>query len=138
MSEYQYYEWHIIDRPLTEAEQAAVAKLSSHIEVSATQAVVTYNWSDFKHDPQRVLARYFDAHFYWANWGTRILMFRFPPEADLSALEPYYTDEFISLTQVEDMQVLEMMMDDEPGEFEEWDTVEHGLSPYTRLRNDIL
>jgi hypothetical protein len=138
MSEYQYYEWQTIERPLTEAEQAAVYKLSSHIEVSATQAVVTYEWGDFKHDPRQVLARYFDANFYWANWGTRILMFRFPLEADLSALKPYYTDEFISLTQIEDVQVLEMMMDDEPGEFEEWDTVEHGLSPYTRLRNDIL
>jgi hypothetical protein len=69
MSEYQSYEWQTIDRPLTEAEQAAVDKLSSHIEVSSTQAVVTYDWSDFKHDPRWVLARYFDAYFYWANWG---------------------------------------------------------------------
>jgi len=138
MSEYQYYEWQIIDRPLTETEQAAVNKLSSHIEVSATQAVVTYQWGDFKHDPRRVLARYFDAHFYWANWGTRSLMFRFPLEADLSALEPYCMDEAITLEQLENGQVLELMMDDEQGEFEEWETVEHGLSPYTRLRNDIL
>ena len=29
-------------------------------------------------------------------------------------------------------------MDDEAREFEDWDTVEHGLSPYTRLRNDLL
>ena len=101
MSEYQSYEWQSIDRPLTETEQAAVNKLSSHIEVSATQAVVTYNWGDFKHDPRHVLARYFDAHFYWANWGTRYLMFRFPLEADLSALEPYCLDEFISLEQIE-------------------------------------
>ena len=138
MSEYQYYEWQTIDRPLTEHEQTAVNNLSSHIEVSATQAVVTYDWGDFKHDPRRVLACYFDAHFYWANWGTRYLMFRFPLEADLSALEPYCTDDFISLEKPEGVQVLELMMDDEAGEFEEWDTVEHGLSPYTQLRNDIL
>ena len=138
MSEYQYYEWQTIDRPLTETEQAVVNKLSSHIEVSATHAVVTYDWGDFKHDPQRVLARYFDAHFYWANWGTRYLMFRFSLEADLSTIASYCIDEFISLEQLEGVQVLEMRMDGEPGEFEEWDTVEHGLSPYTRLRNDIL
>jgi hypothetical protein len=137
MSEYQHYEWQIIDRPLTETEQAAVNKLSSHIEASATHAVVTYQWGDFKHDPRRVLARYFDAHFYWANWGTRYLMFRFPPEADLSALEPYCLDEAITLEKIEGVQVLELMMDDESGEFNAWETVEHGLSPYTRLRNDI-
>jgi hypothetical protein len=108
MSEYQHYEWQIIDRPLTEAEQAAVNKLSSHIEASATHAVVTYQWGDFKHEPRRVLVRYFDAHFYWANWGTRYLMFRFPPETDLSALESYCMDEAISLEKLEGVQVLEL------------------------------
>ena len=43
MSEYQYYEWQTVDRLLTEAEQEAVCKLSSHIEVSASRAVVTYS-----------------------------------------------------------------------------------------------
>ena len=69
MSEYQYYGWQTIDRPLTAAERAAVAKLSSHIEVSATHAQVEYQWGDFKHDPIQVLARYFDAFQYYANWG---------------------------------------------------------------------
>ena len=34
MSEYQYHEWQAVDRVLTPAEQAAVAGLSSHIDVS--------------------------------------------------------------------------------------------------------
>lgn len=42
MSEYQHYEWQTVDRPLTEAEQDTVHELSSHIEVSASRAVVTY------------------------------------------------------------------------------------------------
>src|SRR5690242_5991381 len=49
MSEYQYYEWQTIDRLLTEAEQTAVDKLSSHITVSASQAWVDYEYGDFKH-----------------------------------------------------------------------------------------
>jgi hypothetical protein len=69
MSEYQYYEWQMIDRPLTDQEQSAVNQLSSHIDVSATQAVVTYNWGDFKHDPLKVLARDFDTH--WKDKGWR-------------------------------------------------------------------
>jgi hypothetical protein len=49
---------------LTPEEQAAVNDLSSHIEVSSSRAVVTYHWSDFRHDPKQVLLKYFDAYFY--------------------------------------------------------------------------
>lgn len=52
MSEYQYCEWQTVDRLLTDSEQAAVSNLSSHIDVTASQAVVTYDWGDFKHDPR--------------------------------------------------------------------------------------
>ena len=99
MSEYQYYEWQTIDRLLTDAEQDAVSGLSSHIEVTASQAVVTYAWGDFKHNPRLVLARYFDAHVCFANWGTRVLMFRFPPGLlDKDALTPYLVDDLIALS----------------------------------------
>ena len=64
MSEYQRYEWQTIDRPLSTAERAAVGELSSHIEVSRSEAWVEYHWGDFKHDPIEVLARYFDAFLY--------------------------------------------------------------------------
>ena len=60
MSEYQYYEWQKLESPLTMNEQDAVEALSSHIEVSAMQASVSYNWSSFKYDPLIVLAKYFD------------------------------------------------------------------------------
>ncbi len=43
MSEYQYYEWQTLDRLLTPEEQAAVNKLSSHIDVTSTRAVVSYS-----------------------------------------------------------------------------------------------
>lgn len=43
MSEYQYYEWLAIDRPLTAAEVRTVNGLSSHMDtVTCTQAIVTY------------------------------------------------------------------------------------------------
>ncbi|MBI5714470.1 MAG: hypothetical protein HZC38_13765 [Chloroflexi bacterium] len=70
MSEYQYYEWQTLDRPLTEEEQDAVNGLSSHIDVSSTNAVVTYEWSDFKHDPLKVLAKYFVRNR-WRAFHTR-------------------------------------------------------------------
>jgi hypothetical protein len=63
VSEYQYHEWQTVDRVLTPDEQEAVNDLSSHIEVSSSRAVVTYHWSDFRHDPKQVLLKYFDAYF---------------------------------------------------------------------------
>lgn len=90
MSEYQYYEWQTSDRVLTPAEQAAVSQLSSHIDVTSTRAWVEYHWGDFKHDPKQVLARYFDAFLYYANWGGQRLAFCFPKGLlDADALQPY-------------------------------------------------
>jgi hypothetical protein len=73
VSEYQYHEWQSIDRLLTTEEQAAVADLSSHIEVTSSRAVITYHWSNFRHDPKQVLLDFFDAYFYHANWHKTIL-----------------------------------------------------------------
>lgn len=90
MSEYQYYEWQTIDRPLSATEQVAVGKLSSHIEVTSTRAWVEYHWSGFKHNPKQILAQYFDAFLYYANWGSQRLAFRFPVGLlDENALQPY-------------------------------------------------
>jgi hypothetical protein len=75
MSEYQYYEWQTIDRPLSPSENEAVSGLSSHMDtVTSTQAIVTYSWGDFKQNTSKVLLQYFDAHFYMANWGTHRLL----------------------------------------------------------------
>lgn len=137
MSEYQYYEWQTVDRILTAEEQAAVNRLSSHIDVSSSQAVVTYDWSDFKHDPKDVLLKYFDAHFYLANWGSLRLMFRFPmgliDEADI---EPYCVDEYISFETLGQYQVLDLDFNPEDGGG--WMEAEAGLSHFIRLRADIL
>jgi hypothetical protein len=78
MSEYQYYEFQAIDRPLTAEEQRTVARLSSRVEPHPRRAVFTYSWSDFPGSSGEVLARYYDAMLYMANWGSRRLMFRFP------------------------------------------------------------
>ena len=47
MSEYQRYEFMVVDRPLTPAQLDAVNGLSSHIEASSTHALIEYNWGDF-------------------------------------------------------------------------------------------
>lgn len=93
MSEYQFYEFRTINRQLTTAERAAVNKLSSHGHTTATSFSVEYSYGDFKHNPDDVLARYFDVFFYTANWGTITLKFRYPKGLlNLHALQPYCLD----------------------------------------------
>ena len=138
MSEYQYYEWQTLERPLTAAEQAAVNGLSSHIDVTSSQAIVTYNWGDFKHDPLKVLAKYFDAHLYITNWGTCHLAFRFPHGLlDIKALELYCDEDHIRIQTIGNVQVLEFEMNEEEG-FDEWMEERGLLSTLARLRDDIL
>ncbi len=76
MGEFQCYKFKTIDRPLTESERREVDALSSRGEVSSTSATFIYHYSDFRHKPETVFEKYFDAMLYFTNWGTRRLMFR--------------------------------------------------------------
>ena len=78
VSEYQYYEFLAVDRPLDDAEQAEVRSLSTRARITATSFVNEYHWGDFNGDPNRLMERYYDAHLYVANWGTHRVMFRLP------------------------------------------------------------
>lgn len=78
MSEYQYYEFTAVDRPLTTREQSELRSLSTRADITATSFVNTYEWGNFKGDPRKLMERYFDAHLYLTNWGTRELMVRLP------------------------------------------------------------
>jgi hypothetical protein len=78
MSEYQYYEFQAIDRPLTEADRQALRAISTRARITATSFVNSYVWGDLKGDPAQFMVRWFDLHLYLANWGARRLMIRLP------------------------------------------------------------
>ena len=78
MSEYQYYEFQAIDRPLSEADRQALRDLSTRARITATSFTNSYDWGDFKGDPAKLMERWFDLHLYLANWGSRRLMIRLP------------------------------------------------------------
>jgi hypothetical protein len=141
MSEYQYYEFQAVDRPLTEEEQQAVAQLSSRVDPHPWRAVFTYSWSDFPGRAEEILAKYYDAMLYLANWGSRQLMFRFPKalidqERVGAYCRPDYVEEFVSFEPVGDYLVLSIEFHDEEAsdliEGEEW------LASLVQLRDDIL
>jgi hypothetical protein len=78
MSEYQYYEFQAIDRPLTGEEVQTLRGYSTRAHITPTSFVNEYNWGDFKGDADTWMEKYFDAHLYFANWGTRAVQFRLP------------------------------------------------------------
>ena len=90
MSEYQYYEFQAIDRPLDERAMAALRSITSRARITPTSLVNVYHFGDFKGDPDRLMDQYFDAHLYVANWGTRRLMLRLPVRSfPLATAKPY-------------------------------------------------
>jgi len=90
MSEYQYFEFQAIDRPLSQTDREALRDLSTRARITATSFTNSYEWGNFKGDPAKLVERWFDLHLYLANWGSRRLMIRLPTQmvsADL--LDPF-------------------------------------------------
>ena len=81
MSEYQYYEFLAIDRPLTSKEMSTLRALSTRADITPVSFTNEYQWGDFKGNPDDLMRRFFDAHVYVANWMTAIFMVRLPIEA---------------------------------------------------------
>lgn len=81
MSEYQYYEFLAIDRPLTSEEISALRALSTRAHITPVSFTNHYEWGDFKGNPDELMRRFFDAHVYVANWMTAIFKVRMPIEA---------------------------------------------------------
>lgn len=139
MSEYQYYEWLALDRPLNDRQLDEVARLSSHMDtVTPAQAIVTYSWGDFKHDPIDVLAKYFDAFLYVSNWGTTRLAFRFPAQiVDERSIEPYLSGDDINWSRHGAHAILEISIDDEDGNGE-WIEAGGMLGRIASIRQQII
>ena len=78
MSEYQYYEFQALDRPLTQEQMSKLRAYSSRAQITPRSFVNEYNWGDFKGNPCQWMEQYFDAFLYFANWGSRRFMLRLP------------------------------------------------------------
>ena len=90
MSEYQYYEFLAVDRPLDADQLDWLRALSTRAELTSTSFVNTYHWGDFKGNPRALMEEYFDAFLYTANWGSRQLMIRLPARLlDLETAQRY-------------------------------------------------
>ncbi|MFG3690773.1 hypothetical protein [Micromonospora sp. NPDC047740] len=127
MSEYQYYEFTAVDRPLTNREQGELRALSTRADITATSFVNTYQWGDFKGHPRKLMERYFDAHLYLANWGTRQLMLRLPKHVlEPATVAGYCVGDSASAWTAGRHLIVHLSREDEDGT-DEWDLDGHGL-----------
>lgn len=78
MSEYQYYEFQAVDRPLSDEEMRTLRGYSSRAAITPTRFTNSYSYGCFKGSAPVWMEKYFDAFVYLANWGTHELMLRLP------------------------------------------------------------
>jgi len=124
VSEYQYFEFRAIDRPLDERAQRELRGISSRASITATSFTNTYSWGNLKADPVKMLAQWFDVFLYVTNWGTRWLAFRAPiGSIEEEALAPWEGELFSSRREGEYLCLHFLLEDDDGGEWidgEEW------------------
>jgi hypothetical protein len=120
MSEYQYYEFLAVDRPLDERQQAEVRALSTRARVTATSFTNEYHWGNFRGDPRTMMERYYDAHLYLTNWGTHQVMLRLPRALlSLETAEQYCIDPHVAAWTSGEHLILDLISEDESGDWVE-------------------
>jgi hypothetical protein len=136
VSEYQYYEFLALDRPLTDKQRAELRKLSSRAEITATRFVNEYNYGDFRGSPEKLMERYFDAFLYLANWGTRRLMFRLPRALlDTEVARRYCHTDAASVIETSDHVIISLYLDRDPDNY--WVEADDRLGPMVQARSDL-
>jgi hypothetical protein len=120
MSEYQYYEFQAIDRPLTKREQRKLRGYSTRATITSTRFVNEYHWGDFKGDPAEWMEKHFDAFLYLANWGSRQLTLRIPEKfLSLKTAKSYCDGNAASARAKGKFIILDFHSHDEDGGWEE-------------------
>jgi hypothetical protein len=136
MSEYQYYEFAAVDKPLNEKDMQALRKLSSRAQITPSSFVNEYNWGDFRGNPLKLVEKYFDAFLYVANWGTRWMMLKVPRNlVDVDLVNKYCGGDSAVIHDKGDHLIFEFTSETEDYE---WEEGEGWLSSMILLRADIL
>jgi hypothetical protein len=139
MSEYQYYEFQAIDRPLDRAAQDALRSISSRARITATSFTNQYEWGDLKGDPRKFVERWFDLHLYLANWGTRRLMIKVPKRfVNQADIDPFLREiDWVEVWTAGENLVIDIQHHEDGG-YDDWDDGSGRLSALAPLRTDVL
>jgi hypothetical protein len=138
MSEYQYYEFAAIDRPLMAEDMRRLRALSSRATITPTRFSNIYTWGDFKGDPAVLMDQYFDASVYVANWGVHELMLRLPRRLlSPRAVRPYRTAESVRMWSTADHVILAFRSAHPSGADSDEDDGDGWMSALLPLRAEI-
>ena len=136
MSEYQYYEFQAIDKPLSEKDREELRNISSRAQITSTSFVNEYNYGNFKGDPLKLMEKYFDAFLYVTNWGTHQLMLKIPRKLiDLDLASQYCIGDSWTIYEKEDYLIFDFSSETEDYD---WEEGEGYLSPMISLRSDLI
>ncbi|GBQ30490.1 hypothetical protein ACLRDC_15520 [Gluconacetobacter sacchari] len=140
MSEYQYYEFQALDRPLDAKACEALRALSSRARITATSFTNSYEWGDFKGDPVVLMERWFDLHLYLTNWGTHRLMVRFPRQfLNSRSLDIFLRPvDCAALKLSGENLILDIVREELEPEDNDWDDGSGWLAALAPLRADII
>jgi hypothetical protein len=135
MSEYQYYEFQAIDRPLSEKEMGELRSRSTRARISPTSFVNDYSYGNFKGDEDAWMEKYFDAFLYLANWGTHVLKLRLPARLlNEATADLYCVGESASVRQKHGYTIFTFVSEDEE---REWVEADGQLSSLISVRSEL-
>ena len=135
MSEFQYYEFRTVDRPLNQRELSELRALSTRAEITPTSFVNTYEWGNFKGAPDVLMEKYFDAFVYVANSCTRELLLRLPEKAlDRKTTAAYCKGENLRARRKNNFVVLNFFSEDEN---RDWEDDKGWMNSLIPLRADL-
>ncbi len=136
VSEYLYYEFRAVDRPLTHREIRELRALSTRAEITATSFVNTYEWGDFKGDPNVLMEKYFDAFVYTANSCVFQLVLRLPRRTlDTKDVASFCAGESLHVRKTKNFTILEFISE---GEGRDWEDSERWMDSLIPLRADLM
>jgi hypothetical protein len=141
MSEYQYFEFLAIDRPLSAREMDYLRAISTRARITPASFVNEYNWGSLKADPVDFMRRFFDAHVYLANWGEALFMVRLPLEAiDEKTLEAFCTTSHLTVEKLPDHWLLTWSLLGETEEYDPFDFIEETgwMARLAPVREELL
>ncbi|CAK8715497.1 Knr4/Smi1-like domain-containing protein [Candidatus Electrothrix laxa] len=136
MSEYQYYEFQAIDKPLSQKDQQLLRDISSRAQITSTSFVNEYNYGNFKGNPLKLVEKYFDAFLYVTNWGTHQLFLKIPRKLiDLDLASKYCIGDSWTIYEKGDYLIFDFTSESEDYD---WEEGEGYLSSLISLRSDLI
>lgn len=141
MSEYQYYEFLSIDRPLSAREMEHLRAVSTRARITPVSFVNEYNWGNLKADPIEFMRRFFDAHVYLASWGEALFMVRLPLEAiDEQTITAFCTSSHLTAEKLPHHWLLTWSLLGETEEYDPFDFIEETgwMARLAPVREELL